>query len=184
MKINEFKRYLEVEVYKYCTNCKGIKKFFKRFISAHFLSSTNAVYLIRKMQLLNSSNRINKYRAMLIQNKLIKKYGIHIDPNTKIDIGLRIPHPTSIVIGAKVKIGKNFTIYQNTTVGGSRTGDVIEGNQPIIGDNVTMFAGSMALGKIAIGDNCVIGANSLLLRDADRNSVYVGSPARKVKGVI
>jgi serine acetyltransferase len=180
MKNKKYKQYLEIEVYKYCNEYKWLRRLIKRFIAAHIIPSTNAVFLIRKMQVLYSSNRINRYRALLIQNKLVRKYGIHINPNTKIDLGLRIPHPTSIVIGAKVSIGKYFTIYQNTTVGGSRVGDVIKGNQPDIGNNVTMFAGSMALGKIEIGDNCSIGANSVLISNADKDCNYVGSPARKV----
>lgn len=106
---------------------------------------------------------------------------MHISPYAQIGTGLHIPHPTSIVIGAKTVIGENFTIYQNTTIGGARTGDVKKGNQPKIGNNVTVFAGAMILGKVNVGDNVIIGANSVLLSDAEENGVYSGTPAKRVK---
>lgn len=173
-----FNQIIEIEVFKNCSQ-NGYKKFVERFIAAHLTPATNCVYLIRKMQLLHKSNKINQIRAMFIHYKLIKKYGVHIYPSTEIGMGLSIPHPTSIVIGAKVSIGCNFTVYQNTTIGGSRAGDVKKNNQPIIGNQCTLYSGSSILGKVIVGDNCIIGANSLLLSDADENSTYVGMPAAK-----
>lgn len=134
------------------------------------------------MQYYASCNNIyKKFRTRQLINKLIRRYGIHISPYAQIGVGLHIPHPTSIVIGAKTIIGNNFTIYQNTTIGGARTGDVKKGNQPKIGNNVTVFAGAMILGKVNVGDNVIIGANSVLLSDAEENGVYSGTPAKRVK---
>ena len=64
---------------------------------------------------------------------------------------------------------------------GGRTGDVKKHNQPTIGDNVTIFAGAMGLGKLHVNDNSIIAANSVLLKDTEGSGVYAGSPARKVK---
>lgn len=64
---------------------------------------------------------------------------MYISPYARIGVGLHIPHPTSIVIVAKTTIGDNFTIYQNTTIGGA-----------------------MILGKVNVGDNVIVGTNSFL----------------------
>ena len=42
-------------------------------------------------------------------------------------------------------------------------------------------ANSVIMPNVTIGEGAVVGANSLVTRDLDPWSVYVGSPARKVK---
>lgn len=64
--------------------------------------------------------------------------------------------------------------------GGGKTGDVKKGNQPILGNNITVFAGAKVLGKIIIQDNCIIGAQSVVLKDAPEKSVLAGVPAKQV----
>lgn len=125
--------------------------------------------------------KIHSYVTQRLHMKLATKFGIHISPNAKIGVGIHLPHPTSIVIGNSVVIGKRCSIYQGCTIGGARTGDAKKGNQPVIGDNCVLFSGSMILGNIHVADNCIIAANSVLLQDAYESGIYAGSPARKVK---
>ena len=115
---------------------------------------------------------------MLLQKKLATKYGILASPEASIGKYLRFIHPTSIVIGKCVVAGEHLSLYQNTTLGGARWGDVTKGNQPVLGDNVTLFANSLVLGKIVVGDNVTIGANSLLMESVPEGAVCVGSPAK------
>ena len=49
-------------------------------------------------------------------------------------------------------------IYQNCTIGDRK------GGRPTIGNNVIIYAGAMILGDISIGDNCIIGANSVVTK--------------------
>ena len=44
-----------------------------------------------------------------------------------------------------------------------------------IGANVTILPG------VNIGKGCVIGANSLVIKDTEKDALYVGVPARKIK---
>ena len=105
---------------------------------------------------------------------LTRRYGIHINREVTLDIGIRIPHPTSIVI-TKCHIGKKFTIYQNCTIWQkSKT----SGCFPIIGDNVVMYAGSSVIGDVNVTDNVVLGAHSCLLSDAKEPGTYIGTPAK------
>lgn len=49
-----------------------------------------------------------------------------------------------------------------------------------IGDNVFIGAESVVLPGVTIGDNAIIGANSTVTHDIPANSVAVGSPARVI----
>ena len=139
----------------------------------------HAVYLFRKAQYHAShSNMLHRFLKRYYTRRLITLYGIHANPNATIGKGLKFVHPTSIVIGKCVIAGENLHLYQNTTLGGAHAGDVHKGNQPTIGSNVTVYCGAAVLGKINVGDNTIVAANSTLLKDAPENSVCVGSPAR------
>lgn len=173
----EYMEYIRCEV------DRGAESPMMRFYNRHFAPVTNAVFLFRKMQFLHTyehtcSRPLAKLRVKLLQRKLALRYGILASPNAVIGLGLRFVHPTSVVIGAHVVAGLNLSLYQNTTIGGARTGDVNLGNQPVLGNNVTLFANSLVLGKITVGDNVTVGANSLLLSSVPSNSICVGSPAK------
>lgn len=50
-----------------------------------------------------------------------------------------------------------------------------------MGDNVQVGVGAVIIGPIHIGDNVIIGANSVVNKDIPANSVAVGAPARIIK---
>jgi len=104
--------------------------------------------------------------------------GIEIHPGAKIGTGFFIDHGMGVVIGETAEIGTNVTIYQNVTLGG--TGKDQGKRHPTIGDSVVVGTGSKVLGPIIIGDNCRIGAGSVVLNSAPANSTLVGLPARVV----
>lgn len=89
----------------------------------------------------------------------------------------RVIHGLGLVLGARHRIGSDFTVYQGVTLGQRRN------NHPeeflTIGDRCTFFAGSVALGLLRVGNDVKLGANSVLLADADEGGTYVGAPARK-----
>lgn len=103
-------------------------------------------------------------------------FGCEISPKAQIGPGLIIYHPFGIVIGPFCRIGSNFVIRQNCTVGQKN----MLGDAPTIGDNVEMGAHSIILGAICVGNNVVIGANSMLISDAIDSGIYVGSPAKLI----
>lgn len=114
-------------------------------------------------------------------SRVLEGYGVYVSRCAQIGHGLRLPHPTAIVIGEGVVIGSNVSLYQSVTIGGRVIGDWKKGNYPTIGDGSILFAGVVVVGKVKIGINCVIGANSVVLSDIPDNSVAVGAPARVVK---
>lgn len=103
-------------------------------------------------------------------------HGIDILPGCEIGPGLRIEHPVGIVIGANSTIGSNCTIMHGVTLGVKNVNRNTNTQEcPQIGNDVFIGANSTILGKIAVGDNSVIGAHSLVLVDCPANSRFTGS---------
>lgn len=113
-------------------------------------------------------------------NKII--YSCEINPCADIGPGFRIAHSMGIVIGP-IKIGSNFELFQNVTVGSSDKN--MDGRvRPTIGDNVTIFAGACVIGPVIIGDNVAIGANAVVTNDVQSNVVVAGVPAKVINKVL
>ena len=108
--------------------------------------------------------------------RLMRRYGIFIGRECEIGLGFKIWHPHGIIIN-NAKIGKNFNVNQNTTVGAKVHGSW---TLPIIGNNVTMYANSTILGDIRVEDNVTLGAHALLLKSTIGPGSYVGIPAKLV----
>lgn len=92
--------------------------------------------------------------------------------------GFKVYHSLGIVIAA-CKIGENFSIYQNATVGNNKPRETR--TTPIIGSNVSMLVGCVVAGPITIGDNVKVGANAVVLDDIPCDSIAVGIPARVIR---
>lgn len=99
-----------------------------------------------------------------------------IDPAAILGEGLRLPHPTGVVIHRDVVIGPDCMIMQQVTIG--QTADP---RVPMIGANVYIGAGAKVLGPVNIGDGARIGANSVVLDNVPANCTAVGIPARVVR---
>ena len=92
--------------------------------------------------------------------------------------GAYFPHPYATIIYAK-SIGTNFSCRNCTTIGNKN--DFRDEERPTIGDNVTIGANVVIIGKINIGSNVVIGAGSVVIKDVPDNCVVAGNPARIIK---
>lgn len=82
-----------------------------------------------------------------------------------------------VVIHTRAVIGRNCIIGQNTTIGGRSHHYEV----PKIGDNVEICAGARVLGPITIGNNVIIGANAVVIKDVPDNAVVAGVPSRIIR---
>lgn len=117
--------------------------------------------------------------ARWLSQKAVRKTGIEIHPGAKIGKGLFIDHGAGVIIGETTVIGDNCTLYQGVTLGG--TGKEHGKRHPTLGNNVMVSAGAKVLGSFTIGDNCKIGAGSVVLEEVPSNCTVVGIPGHIVK---
>ena len=116
--------------------------------------------------------------AFLWRNLLITKHSIDIHRGSVIGPGLMLPHPLMIVLGT-VTIGSDVLLAHNVSLGASRmklAGAEVE--FPTIGDRVVISPNSVVAGGVHIGDDCVIGANSVVSEDMPPGSVFAGGRLR------
>ncbi|PMP00970.1 hypothetical protein BCS95_15090 [Vibrio breoganii] len=158
-------------------NLKNIGRNIKIYLFSK--GQSNAILLIGLSKIYHNKNSF--FLKNHFKKKLINDYGIYCNPNVDIGENLSMPHPTSIVIGEGVSLGDNVTIYQNVTIGGARKGDWSNGNYPSIGNNVTIFSGAVIIGNIHIGDNVIIGANSVVNKSIPSEKTVAGVPAKIIR---
>ncbi|NKI26849.1 serine acetyltransferase [Arenibacter sp. 6A1] len=137
---------------------------------------------------------INAYKLYQFSNFLYKKKIPFLPKIIKLLIFLiynsSIPYQASIgkgttfgyggiavVIHKRAVIGDNCIIGTSVTIGG-KSGHL---KVPIIGDNVYIATGAKVLGPIKIGNNVIIGANSVVIKDVPDFAVVAGIPARIIK---
>src|SRR6516164_6515452 len=100
--------------------------------------------------------------------------GIEIHPGAQIGRRFFIDHGMGVVIGETAEVGDDVTLYQGVTLGGTT---LARGKRhPTIRNGVVIGGGAKVLGNIRIGDNCRIGAGSVVLRDVPPDSTVVGVP--------
>ncbi len=96
-------------------------------------------------------------------------YGIDIDFKAKLHGGIIIIHGNGLVIGAGTIIHENTIIYHQVTLGIKNT--PTNDGFPLIEKNVILGAGCKILGKVIIGKNSIIGANTVITQDVPENSI-------------
>ena len=114
--------------------------------------------------------------VLTVWHKLIELMtGVSLPCTASVGPGLFLPHCGSRVISGHSVIGANCCILQGATIGISGRGT--NRGVPRIGDRVYLGANAVVVGKIMVGDDALIGANSLVNRDVPPHRTVVGVPA-------
>lgn len=100
-----------------------------------------------------------------------------ISYTTKIGKGVLFAHPYSTIINAE-SIGDYFSCIHCTTIGETEKG------RPVLGNNVSLGASVTIIGPVHIGDNVIIGAGSVVVKDVPSNCVVAGNPAKVIRTLI
>lgn len=84
-------------------------------------------------------------------------------------------HSTGVVINGRVRGGEHVYLEHQVTIGAEQR------QSPVLGDRVFVGAGAKIVGAIAIGDDCRIGANAVVVHDIPSGATAVGIPAKVIR---
>lgn len=108
------------------------------------------------------------------------RYGMNIDSNVRISYKASLDksiNPRGIFIGKNTWILANAMILAHDHCRSLKT-------DTIIGDNCVIGINSIILPGITIGNHVIIGAGSVVTKDIPSNSIAVGNPAKIIKAGI
>ena len=158
-----------------------------------------------RMKMLIGVRNLNGYLGLTVRYVLLKTLAVSCGDNVSIHPGVYLFSVSQMTIGnnvsihpmcyidasGKIDIGNDVSIAHNCSIL-SFEHVFEEHNLPIkdqpvkmlpikIEDNIWLGAKVTVLGGTTIKSGCVIGAGSVVTKDTEINSVYVGVPARKIK---
>lgn len=136
---------------------------------------------------LNKIKSIVARRSSSAYCKWLRSQGVIIGERTYIhplSANIDVTRPSLIKIGSDCFLNKNITILTHDFVTGvfrqMGLGFLNSSGKVVIGNNVRFGHNVMILKGVSIGDNCFIGAGSIITHDIPSNSVAVGSPCRVI----
>ena len=112
-------------------------------------------------------------------------YNIEIGENFYSNHNLVILDPAKVIFGDNVFIGPNCGFYTAShPLEAEERNKGIEMAKPIkVGNNVWFGGNVTVLPGVTIGDNCVVGAGSVVVKDIPANSVAVGNPCKLIRTI-
>jgi serine O-acetyltransferase len=115
--------------------------------------------------------RLNNFPSKILRVFYPKERYFIIDIHTVLGKGVQLAHPYSTILNAE-HIGENLYVNHLVTVGEKH------GRKPRIGNNVQLHANCIVIGGIEIGDNAIIGAGSVVVKNVPENAIVVGNPGK------
>jgi len=112
-------------------------------------------------------------------------YNISVGKNFYANFNMVILDEAKVTFGDNVFIAPNCGFYTaGHPVDPTERNKGLEYAKPItVGNNVWIGANVCVLPGVTIGDNCVIGAGSVVVKDIPANSVAVGNPCKAIKSI-
>lgn len=131
---------------------------------------------------------------------LLNLFGARVDKTAHVYGSVRVWYPPNLVMEAGSCLGPNVNCYSMALIQIGRGVVVSQGTnlctgmhdiedvnfqllvKPIsIGTNAWIASESFIGPGVNVGDNAVLGARTVLFKNADPNGVYVGNPAKLIK---
>lgn len=125
--------------------------------------------------------------GVLIEQPFFCDYGynISVGRNFFANFNLVILDEAPVTFGDNVFVAPNCGFYTaGHPIGAEERNLGLEYARPItVGNDVWIGANVCVLPGVTIGDNCVIGAGSVVVKDIPSGSVAVGNPCRVIKSI-
>ncbi len=114
--------------------------------------------------------------SYLMLQRRIRRTGIRLSRHVQIGSAFRIEHAGTTFINAAAQIGDHCTLMHNVTIGVSHSPKGKPG-VPVLGDRVFVGPNCVLYGGIVIGNDVMIGANSVVNKDVPDGVLVAGVPA-------
>jgi len=168
----DLKTILSKDFHRYGVNkvtSLGIYKriFFSRTPGLRFIS------VLRILQFHLVKSKVIASFFYLQYQRLKFKYGFDISYRTKIGAGFYLGHFGGVVVHGDTVIGDNCNLSHGVTIGISNHGP--KKGIPTIGNNVFIGPGAVIVGKVKIGNNVTLGANTFVNFDVPDNTTVVNN---------
>lgn len=147
---------------------ESIKRDAQRYGEGHFIKALShpgfRTTLIWRDFCALRARRVPLIAGILRQLNLLL-HNCDLSANAIVGAGIKLPHPTSIIVGDFVKIETDVTLMQSSTLGGN-FGKARGGRQvPTLGQGTFIGPGASVLGPVSIAENSIVGANQVITRD-------------------
>jgi acetyltransferase-like isoleucine patch superfamily enzyme len=121
----------------------------------------------------------------VVEQPLFCTYGYNtaVGDNFFLNVNCKLMDSGKITIGNNVFVAPNVCIItEEHAMDVKQRLAGLEYTHPVnIGDNVWICAGAIILPGVTIGENCVIGAGSVVTKDIPPNSLAVGNPCKVIR---
>ncbi|GAA6142169.1 acetyltransferase [Hydrogenophaga sp. 5NK40-0174] len=136
------------------------------------------------------------------RNGWLRLFGAEVHPTARVYGSARIWYPRNLSLHAHTTIGPGATLYcmghmeigEKSVIsqGAHLCGGTHDIRSPdfqlqvrpvVIGQHAWVAAEAFIGPGVTVGDGAVIGARAVLMRDAERATVYAGNPAQRIKHV-
>lgn len=126
-------------------------------------------------------------KEFLIEQPFVCDYGYNIEIGERFysNHNLTILDANKVEFGDDVFIGPNCSFYTAYhPVDYKQRNEGLEGAKQIkVGSNVWFGGNVVVLPGVSIGDNCVIGAGSVVTKDIESGSVAAGNPCKVIRKI-
>ncbi len=103
-----------------------------------------------------------------------ERHRMEISHGAKIGKGFCLSDPFLVTVNSNAVIGENVTFGKNVTVGKQNRGKY--GGSPTIGNRVEALENAVIVGRITVGDDVRIAANTYVNRDVPAGVSIAGNP--------
>ena len=131
-------------------------------------TGTWAIFLYKLSRLLFLEGNNKEAECIYYLNKVL--HSVDWFYQTELPLHFMAEHLLGSVLG-RAQYSDYLFVYQGTTIGGNRKGDVLY--YPKVGENVVLYANATVLGNTSIGNKVIISANTYIINENIPNNCIV-----------
>lgn len=174
--------YIAADLYRYMTSTSA-----KAFVRGWYIAGFRYTFFMRCCRYFGRKGKLLWPVYLLCRIALRHysvKYGFQIPWQANIGPGLCIGHYGPIIVNPSAKIGINCNITVGVLLGLNHKTDAdgksLGFEYPVVGDRVALGNGAKIIGGVRVGNDCVIGVNSVVTKDIPDMGIAVGMPAKVI----